>query len=853
MKKILSLLVSAMLLLSIVPAVTLTANAEAGMSWQDKEGLLEALEILPEKKSTEEEIDAGFLQGVIAGMYHVGAETAAAEESETVSYTQAAEKILEVLGYSYYLGNDNYLRQVTNGNSMGLFDGMNVSDFGAALNYGDLVQMVYNALSVSVMEMSLDGNGKPTYEIKKDSTILTKYFDAEEVEGILTADGKTSLYSADTVTGFSVDGVTYYSQETYGVKVGMRVKAYVSGGDLLYLYESSKNETVTFSGEDVYSKSRTEFEVSPEDARSKTYRFDPAASYLYNGVYLGSISSNVIPIEYFCDENMTYTLIDNDSDGRYEAVYGNKYTYIKISGKSAENQEIYDEWDDGIYEIIDGDRFYYADGIETEFNNVKKGDIVAMQIPQGLSMENRSQTIDYVILTDRISGRVTGITQDGFSVDGEEYKLNERFDIPSDVMMGKSGAFILDMTGKIIDYSETATEDENATKTEYAYIKSFYESEEDDSICVKIFKGNGMEKMSLKDKCKLTKGDTVVYENANAIFINQTDCMGKLVKVKHQGNEIKKIEIPKAIAMGEKGKDTYEFNYIPLTTGMRSRGDLIQDMYLMDSNSTEVFLIPTGGEDKDFKKVSTSKWARSSSGFSAELYAVDDEYGIGAVLARVATSSADKDIHAMNALFVIEKVVTTVNQDDEICVELTGMENNQKKTISFEDSDAESTTIDPTVETDSAYRVRSVKANDLVPGDIIQYTTKENGTVDGFRVFYRADDPDCFFTLSGNQKDAYITSSVNSNWVLVGDKDLIACIGTIGEKTKTYLKLDQTFASGSKASKNFVSSKFGNIYKVNTSSHKVEAVRITDPDIKKGERAVVTVSWGGERDLVVYY
>ena len=207
----------------------------------------------------------------------------------------------------------------------------------------------------------------------------------------------------------------------------------------------------------------------------------------------------------------------------------------------------------------------------------------------------------------------------------------------------------------------------------------------------------------------------------------------------------------------------------------------------------------------------------------------------------------------MNALFVIEKVVTTVNQDDEICVELTGMENNQKKTISFEDSDAESTTIDPTVETDSAYRVRSVKANDLVPGDIIQYTTKENGTVDGFRVFYRADDPDCFFTLSGNQKDAYITSSVNSNWVLVGDKDLIACIGTIGEKTKTYLKLDQTFASGSTASKNFIVSKFGNIYKVNTSSHKVEAVRITDPDIKKGEKAVVTVSWGGERDLVVYY
>ena len=119
---------------------------------------------------------------------------------------------------------------------------------------------------------------------------------------------------------------------------------------------------------------------------------------------------------------MTYTLIDNDSDGRYEAVYGNKYTYIKISGKSAENQEIYDEWDDGIYEIIDGDRFYYADGIETEFNNVKKGDIVAMQIPSGLSLKNRSQTIDYVILTDRISGRVTGITQDGFSVDGKEYK-----------------------------------------------------------------------------------------------------------------------------------------------------------------------------------------------------------------------------------------------------------------------------------------------------------------------------------------------------------------------------------------------------------------------------------------------
>ena len=847
MKKILSLLVSAMLLLSIVPAVTLTANAEAGMSWQDKEGLLEALEILPEKKSTEEEIDAGFLQGVIAGMYHAGAETAAAEESETVSYTQAAEKLLEVLGYSYYLGNDNYLRQVTNGNSMGLFDGMNISDFGAALNYGDLVQMVYNALSVSVMEMSLDGNGKPTYEIKKDSTILTKYFDAEEVEGILTADGKTSLYSADTVTGFSVDGVTYYSQETYGVKVGMRVKAYVSGGDLLYLYESSKNETVTFSGEDVYSKSRTEFEVSPEDARSKTYRFDPTASYLYNGVYLGSISSNVIPIEYFCDENMTYTLIDNDSDGRYEAVYGNKYTYIKISGKSAENQEIYDEWDDGIYELIDGDRFYYADGIETEFNNVKKGDIVAMQIPHGLSMENRSQTIDYVILTDRISGRVTGITQDGFSVDGEEYKLNEKFDIPTSEMMGKSGAFILDMTGKIIDYSETATEDENATKTEYAYIKSFYESEDDDSICVRIFKGNGMEKMSLKDKCKLTKGDTVVYENANAIFINQTDCMGKLVKVKHQGNEIKKIELPRAITLGEKGKNAYnDFNYIPMVDNLRSRSNLIQDMYVMDSNKTEVFLIPTGGADKDFKKVTTEKWSRNSISFSAELYSIDDEYGIGAVLVHVTTTGADKDISSAKSLFVIEKVVTTINEDDEVCVQLTGMEAGEKKTISFEDSDAESTTNDKSVLTDSAYRVRSVKASELVPGDIIQYTTKENGAIDGFRLFYRLGDPDTIFTLSGNQRDAYL---ISPSWILVNDKDMIASIGTIEEKTKTYIKF--SFTNGSK--KNFMNNKFARVYKVNTVSHKVESVQITDPDIQQGKKAVATVSWGLEQDLIVYY
>ena len=849
MKKILSLLVSAMLLLSIVPAATLTANAEAGMSWQDKEGLLEALEILPEKKSTEEEIDAGFLQGVIAGMYHAGAETAAAEESETVSYTQAAEKLLEVLGYSYYLGNDTYLRQVTNGNTMGLFDGMNVSDFSANLNYGDLVQMLYNALSVSVMEVSLDGNGKPTYEIKKDSTILTKYFEAEEVEGILTADGKTSLYSADTVTGFSVDGVTYYSQETYGVKVGMRVKAYVSNGDLLYLYESSKNETVTFSGEDVYSKSRTEFEVSPEDAKSKTYRFDPAASYLYNGVYLGSISSNVIPIEYFCDENMTYTLIDNDSDGRYEAVYGNKYTYIKISGKSAENQEIYDEWDDGIYEIIDGDRFYYADGIETEFNNVKKGDIVAMQIPQGLSMENRSQTIDYVILTDRISGRVTGITQDGFSVDGEEYKLNEKFDIPTSEMMGKSGAFILDMTGKIIDYSETANEDENTTKTEYAYIKSFYESEEDDSICVRIFKGNGMEKMSLKDKCKLTKGDTVVYDNANVIFANQTDCMGKLVKVKHQGNEIKKIELPRTITLGEKGKNAYnDFNYIPMVDNLRSRSKLIQDMYVMDSNKTEVFLIPTGGADKDFKKVTTEKWSRNSISFSAELYSIDDEYGVGAALAYVNTSGADKDISSSNKLFIIEKVVTILNQNDEICIQLTGMEGSEKKTISFEDSDAESTTNNPETATDPAYRIRTVKAAELEPGDIIQYTLKDNETIDGFRVLYKIGDPDGLFTLSGTQRDAYM---IDPSWILVNDKDLICCIGTVEDKTKTYLKLG--FQNLAQSKKNFMSSQFGNVYKVNTKSHKVELVRVSDPDIKKGTRALTTVSWGAEKDLVVYY
>lgn len=713
---------------------------------------------------------------------------------------------------------------------------------GAALSdtvtFSGAITVLFNTLHTKVMGITGISNGELKYRAG-DKTLLSGQYDIELVTGVMTANSRTRLYDAEENSGsVCVNGEKYTAKPRYDKYLGYTVNAYIRANEeAVYIYPDRKNTVLTVKGDDVLgSTSKQALRYEDENGRTRTAKIMPAAGYFYNGVYETNMETNLVDTADLMLANAEYTLLDNNDDGIYDFIFADKYVYLKIKSTDRDKLVIYDDFSDAKIEMNADDSIVFADGNEAEFSVLKYNDILACRLPHGVSLQSRNSALDFILLDKTVYGKVTGIHDDYVVIDkGEEYKINSNYGLNADELYGKTGLFYLDANDKIITKSDnTVTAGEM-----YAFIVKIIKDENDDKTLIKLMTENGViDVINARTKIHVFKGETQYSNTSEALFNNKSNYECKLVKITLSEGEISKITLPSELSYGHAGDSSDTHNMIAKKK-YTTRGAVLDDTYRL-TNDTKVFSVPNDLYDFESYAVTPPRGVSiSETNFEVELYGVDENYTVSAMLLRK-KATGSQPIKADGSIFVVNKTYTMLDENDEITVGISGMKDGEIKSYVFSKGDLESMTWQDSDGQESGVK-RVMRPAQLQRGDIILLTA-EGDKIMSYRVLLdRSSDTDFACSCADEHKDGI-------KWDVSYPFTSKASIYTWGEINKNggeYL----TYTVSS-ADKNIWLGRVKNIYLVEEKD--VSRIQAMDGELKTGRRVFVFYSWGTERDLVVY-
>lgn len=500
------------------------------------------------------------------------------------------------------------------------------SMLGSAAKRGEVIKMVYNALIGPYKELSgNDKNGNPTYT--SEHTLAYAMYDIVEGVGIVTATSKKAISGNTTSEGqIKIEGEIYDSTvANVDEFVGKKVTFYYTHNDrtddnVIAMYsDSSKTETVVIDAKDI--DSITGIAATSENGQIKTldkktnknkntYKTAAGLQVLYNGtvitpdIYSAAMvneprfknyvlnGDKVVEngtkeyIDFITPENGTITLIDYDTDGKYDIMDVKSYETMLVSSatddkvmgtiaKTSVTINTENERGDKTITIT-------KDGSTVKPKNLKKNDVAAIA-------RNLDNTIIEAIVTgESVTGVIEAVSTDEddnkvVTIAGTEYVVD--YNAVADCTSGSEGTFYTDVFGRI-GYVAGSSSGKTSGDEKYACLINTYVNTDDGSndVMIKLFTQEGKTetyKMSSSmsywpagaiDKHTATK-DEIIALSGTSGFV-KTNVGGKSVPIKlakykvNSKNEITQLYL----ASGKTDSNVDSKGVIVDTTNMRSKG-----------------------------------------------------------------------------------------------------------------------------------------------------------------------------------------------------------------------------------------------------------------------------------------
>ena len=286
---------------------------------------------------------------------------------DTVTYEQAVKMVVCALGYEPMAADRGgwsagYTSVAAN---IGLTKGMSSSA------RGDIAVLIYNALTTPVMEQTsygsdtryevLDGAGNKEYKTiltKRDIYIATGIvgdtFNKDEIKFEVTRDSKDGEFEADKTVTFLIgdsDIANYTHQE---------VEVYVAEDDgeytVLAVKAAKKTETFTLVSDDVKDIDGNKviyYVDSLNSSRTKTLTIDKGATVEYNKTILfdaedvtdDKVAADVVDAKTTAKDgsridDIEIVFIENDGDSAYDVVVMTEYTSAVVKTVNASKDKI---------------------------------------------------------------------------------------------------------------------------------------------------------------------------------------------------------------------------------------------------------------------------------------------------------------------------------------------------------------------------------------------------------------------------------------------------------------------------------------------------------------------------------
>ena len=403
------------------------------------------------------------------------------------------------------------------GTSLSLLSGVN-GQMGEAMQRGDVIKAVYNAINAPYREIVRFDNNSPVYSAV--DTLGIAKFDLYEDDGILTATPNMTI-TAGTQTKDGrvvIDGVEYICALT-GIDdlLGTPVEFYyidsnTDDPEIIAMYADGDSDSYTFDA-DMISEMDYEagdLRVYTSETGTNTRRYNiGSATVMYNGSvmtaadfaaseYADDMSFN----DFIVPEVGNVQIIDYDGDGTYDVLMINKYetmlvtnaTSERLSGKINNVDTVIDVEDD-----VDKTITVSKSGSEATVRNLRKNDVASIK-------RNIDDTmIDIVVTGETITGTIESVMQDEedgteIVVNGQEYEVDANAE--ENVRNGASVILYLDMFDRV-GYIESSTGSMLSSSEKYAVVANAYVEDNGDAV-VKLINQDG-------ESLTLTMADTVRF------------------------------------------------------------------------------------------------------------------------------------------------------------------------------------------------------------------------------------------------------------------------------------------------------------------------------------------------------
>lgn len=588
---------------------------------------------------------------------------------------------------------------------------------GAPAKRGDIVSMIYNSLEIDVMrteKVIKKGKEATEYIVVKGDNVLTYFLGLHKAEGVVTANGDTSILNSAKVrdTQIQLGYVDVFEVGTTGADayLGQSVDLYYTvdemfgKNNIVSVKVKKDNVVVEVSGDDISLDATTEEAlVWEEDDKEVEFLLNKDAAVIVNHRFLGFVNS--IPLETITPDNGTVTLIDNDDDEYADVIIVDAFQTLIVHKIDEVAVAVIDKYSDSgkLYGLYVNSESYDATvkdtkGKDVDVKKLKEWDVVCLYQSGDEKIKNA------IVCTDKVKGKYTKKTSDGwYTINGEAYKFSNAYltyleENPSEApVLGETYTFLLDINGKIAGCQKEMMT--LAANQAYGYLISAKKAPSEGRAKLYIYTSNGEFKtIPTAEKLKVNgyPKDSGSTERIDLLFINETDrsrvlkeitseeliserayynnvlASGAILyKTNAEGEIIELLTDTSDTASYPNFKDYYNGLFVQAAgdnTSLYNYGSILGGKFRITSKTVKM-QVPTNLDDEDFFGFGPpALFANGDKGpYNVELYDVKENGEVGLAIFRSSYEvTADYYYDSGRLFYVFRDTEEQLNKDDEI-------------------------------------------------------------------------------------------------------------------------------------------------------------------------------------------
>ncbi|MBR5152217.1 MAG: S-layer homology domain-containing protein [Clostridia bacterium] len=595
-----------------------------------------------------------------------------------------------------------------------------------AATRGDVAQLVFNALTVNLMEQTGFGTNT-SYEVV-DKTLLYDKLNVEKAYGQITGTYETALDGGSTTDRerITIAGKQYLEGNTvasqllgYNVLYYARIDKTTDERTLILARpQENKNKTIQVNADEIVSVTGAVDEAKsfvywPDSSESgtRTATIPANAVFIYNGKYKTGVTSEMIK-----PTSGNVTLLDADTNNIYEIVFVNQLTNLVVDTVSTVTGRVTDKYLNGslVFDEKDESTIYtlLKNGESIDVGDLKEWNIISYTVS-----EDRKLIKGYV--SDAyLSGIVTEATDRGYRIGSSETLHKKAANYTAEIALRDKGNFYLDIEGKIAAVDPTASiEGTQATGKNYAYLAgAAMNTGFDTTAQFKLFtmKGettvlNSTAKMRLNQTYSMQPSDvvTAIQANVGQIVVYELNSQGAVSAIETAADKT-------ATGAPNIGEFTMNLNREDMV--YKTASGKLGPVGITDT--TIIFDIPSdAGDDTTKFSIRNKSTLSNDTAYDAVVYDLQENYAANVVVITSSTGITAPE----SPMLVVDYISATQNAEYEDTDRVYGWQNGKEINL---------------LAADKSVLRKGGGSDALEQGDIFQYRTNTAGEIDGITLLF---------------------------------------------------------------------------------------------------------------------